>query len=95
MEKLTNNINYLTEEDIPTIVKAYDDACIVIDNLIADQNEILYDMWEECKTIPDDEIVEVKAKNLKNFIETTFAMSAYINQDMNKVKDYLERRQFI
>lgn len=96
MEKLMNHINHLTEEDIPSIVKAYDNACAIIDDLIANQDEMFYEMWEKCsKNIPDNEIIEIEAKNIKRLIETTFAMSAYISQDMDKVKDYLKRRQLI
>lgn len=52
-------------------------------------------LWDEIKQIPDDEEITLEAGTLKRFIETTLAFQAYVMNDIEKVRNYLQRRELI
>ena len=52
-------------------------------------------LWDEIKQIPDDEEITLEAGTLKRFIETTMAFQAYVMNDIEKVRNYLQRKELI
>ena len=62
---------------------------------IAMGSDYLDYLWDEIKQIPDGEEVALKAGTLKRFIETTQAFQAYVMNDIEKVRNYLQRKELI
>lgn len=52
-------------------------------------------LLDEIKQIPDDEEITLEVGTLKRFIETTLAFQAYVMNDIEKVRNYLQRRELI
>lgn len=52
-------------------------------------------LWDEVRQIPDDEEITLAAGTLKSFIETTLAFQAYVMNDIEKVRNYLQRKNLI
>lgn len=78
-----------------TAYEAYETASQTVTMLLDNQAEILGYMWDEIEKVPDDELVEIPAGTLKSFIRTYNATLSCLNDDIDKVKEYLQSKKLI
>lgn len=78
-----------------TAYEAYEAASRTVSMLLDNQAEILGYIWDEIEKVPDDELIEIPAGTLKSFIRTYNATLSYLNDDIDKVKEYLQSKKLI
>ena len=52
-------------------------------------------LWQEVEKVPDEEEITLTAGALKSLFRTCRALEAYIMNDMDGVRHYLETKQLI
>lgn len=52
-------------------------------------------LWEEVEKVPDEEEITLTAGALKSLFRTYRALEAYVMNDMDGVRHYLETKQLI
>jgi hypothetical protein len=52
-------------------------------------------LWQEVEKVPDEEEITLTAGALKSFFRTHRALEAYVMNDMDGVRHYLETKQLI
>lgn len=78
------------------ILKIFDEACTKVNKYLDNQVYALEVMYKECfENVPDDEIIEISVGALRPLLEGYISSLHCINQNMDAVKDYLERKSLI
>ena len=85
----------MTEQERLIKAQASENMEKVYEIAISMGSDYLEYLWDEVRQIPDDEEITLAAGTLKRFIETTLAFQAYVMNDIEKVRDYLQRKNLI